>query len=186
MTSAGRTKEIEIEVGLHQGSALSPLLFVIIIAVITEEIDEGTPWAMMFADDLVLRDPDRQMMEVRLERWRECVENNGLLSQQGTNRTHANNRGDRSGWNEELHGDRNGQLAYSTVLQISLINDRQERRSQQRHREQRNKGMVKMERTERSDLRQESTNEIEDPNIPDSDSTDIAVRLRNVANVSQR
>ena len=34
---------IEIEVGLHQGSALSPLLFVIIIDVITEEIDEGMP-----------------------------------------------------------------------------------------------------------------------------------------------
>ena len=78
MTSAGRTKEIKIEVGLHQGSALSPLLFVIIIDVITEEINEGTPWAMLFADDLVLCDPDRQMMEVRLERWRECMEKNGL------------------------------------------------------------------------------------------------------------
>ena len=43
-----------------------------------------------------------------------------------------------------------------------------------------------MERTERSDLRQESPNEIEDPDIPDSDSTDAAVRLRNMANVSQR
>ena len=70
MTSAGRTKEIEIEVGLHQGSALSPLLFVNIIDVITEEIDEGTPWAMLFADDLVLCDPDIEMMELRLERWR--------------------------------------------------------------------------------------------------------------------
>ena len=48
MTSAGKAKRIEIEVGLHQGSALSPLLFVI-----TEEIEEGTPWAMLFADDLV-------------------------------------------------------------------------------------------------------------------------------------
>ena len=46
--------------------------------------------------------------------------------------------------------------------------------------------MVEMERTERSDLRQESTNKIEDPAIPDSDSTDVAVRLRNTANVSQR
>ena len=64
--------------GLHQGSALSPLLFVIIIDVITEEIDEGTPWAMLFADDLVLCDTDRQMMELRLERWRECMEKNGL------------------------------------------------------------------------------------------------------------
>ena len=46
--------------------------------------------------------------------------------------------------------------------------------------------LVEMERTEWSDLRQESPNEIEDPDIPDSDSTDTAVRLRNMANVSQR
>ena len=58
MTSAGKTKELEIEVGLHQGSALSQLLFVVTIDVITEEIEEGTPWAMLFADDLVLCDPD--------------------------------------------------------------------------------------------------------------------------------
>ncbi len=56
--------------GLHHGSAHIPLLFVIIIDVITEEIEEGTPCAMLFADDLVLCDPSREMMEVRLERWR--------------------------------------------------------------------------------------------------------------------
>ena len=43
-----------------------------------------------------------------------------------------------------------------------------------------------MERTEWSDLRQECPTEIEDPDIPDSDSADAAVRLRNMANVSQR
>ena len=68
MTSAGDSKYIEIEVGIHQGSTISPLLFVAIIDVITEEIDEGTPWAMLFADDLVLCDPDREMMEQRLVR----------------------------------------------------------------------------------------------------------------------
>ena len=78
MTSAGKTKGIDIEVGLHQDSALSPLLFVIIIYVITEDIEEGTPWAMLFADDLVLCDPDREMVDLRLERWRECMEKNGL------------------------------------------------------------------------------------------------------------
>ena len=50
----------------------------IIIDVIKEEIEEGTLWAMLFADDLVLCDPDREMMELRLERWRECMENNGI------------------------------------------------------------------------------------------------------------
>ena len=78
MASAGETKEIDIEVGLHQGSALSPLLFVIIIDVHTEEIEEETPWAMLFADDLVLCDPEREIMEVRLERWSACTEKNGL------------------------------------------------------------------------------------------------------------
>ena len=107
-----KTKEIEIEVGLHQGSALSPLLFVIIIDVITEEIDEGTPWAMLFADDLVLFDPDREMMEVRLERRRECMEKNG---QQLTNRTPIDNMGHRSGQDEEIHGDRSCKLANSTI-----------------------------------------------------------------------
>ena len=68
--------------GLHQGSAISPLLFVVIIDVTTEEIGEGTPWAMQFADDLMLCDPDGDMMELRLERWRECMEN----------RTPTNNR----------------------------------------------------------------------------------------------
>ena len=67
MTSAGRTKETEIEVGLHQGSALSSLLFVIIVDVITKEIDDGTPRAMLFADDLVLCDPDREMLELKQE-----------------------------------------------------------------------------------------------------------------------
>ena len=27
--------------------------------------EEGTPWAMLFTDDLVLCDPDREMMELR-------------------------------------------------------------------------------------------------------------------------
>ena len=36
------------------------------------------PGQCCFADDLVLCDPDREMIELRLERWRECLENNGL------------------------------------------------------------------------------------------------------------
>ena len=35
---------------------------------ITEEIEEGTPWAMLFADDLVLCDPYREIMDVSQRR----------------------------------------------------------------------------------------------------------------------
>ena len=45
---------------------------------LTEEIEEGTPWAMLFVDDLALCDPDKEKMEVRLERWSECMETNGI------------------------------------------------------------------------------------------------------------
>jgi len=55
-TSEGATEEIDIEVGLHQGSALSPFLFIVILDVISEKIDEKTPWAMLFTDDLVICD----------------------------------------------------------------------------------------------------------------------------------
>ena len=46
--------------------------------------------------------------------------------------------------------------------------------------------MDEMERSDWSDLRQESSmkNEAHGPGIPDSDSTDVALRLRNLANVS--
>ena len=52
------------------------------------------------------------------------------------------------------------------VLQISRINDRQRRRSQQRRGEQISKGMVAMERAGWSDIRQESSNENEVNDIP--------------------
>ena len=64
--------------GLHQGSALSPYLFIMILDVITEEIQEDTPWAMLFADDLVICDETRERTEDRLENWRGCLEDAGL------------------------------------------------------------------------------------------------------------
>ena len=46
--------------------------------VITEDIDEDSPWAMLFADDLALCDSDRERLERRLEIWREKMEAAGL------------------------------------------------------------------------------------------------------------
>ena len=49
-----------------------------IIDVITDEIQEGTPWAMLFADDLVICNETREKTEDRLENWRGCLEYAGL------------------------------------------------------------------------------------------------------------
>lgn len=39
--------------------------------VIDESIEENTPWARLFADGLVLCDSSREILEKRLEIWRE-------------------------------------------------------------------------------------------------------------------
>ena len=43
-----------VDVGLHQGSALSPYLFLILMDVLTEGVRNEVPESMMFADDIVL------------------------------------------------------------------------------------------------------------------------------------
>ena len=78
VTQKGETEYFPIEVGLHQGSALSPLLFIIIMDVLTENIEKDPPWAMMFADDLVLCVMTRDEVEEDLEIWRVVFERHGL------------------------------------------------------------------------------------------------------------
>ena len=42
------TEEFKVGVRLHQGSALSPFLFAIIMDKLTKDIRKDTPWAMLF------------------------------------------------------------------------------------------------------------------------------------------
>ena len=39
---------------VHQGSALSPLLFITVMDVLTEDVRDGTLMELLYADDLVL------------------------------------------------------------------------------------------------------------------------------------
>ena len=78
VTQKGKTEYFPIEVGLHQGSALSPLSFIIIMDVLTENIEKDPPWAMMFADDLVLCAITREEVEEDLETWRVVFGRHGL------------------------------------------------------------------------------------------------------------
>ena len=53
-SAVGLTEEFKVGVGLHQGSALSPFLFAIIMDKLTEDIRKDAPWDMLFADGIVL------------------------------------------------------------------------------------------------------------------------------------
>ena len=69
-TRAGDTDDFQVRVGLHQRSALCPLLFILIMDVLQAEIGKEPPWVMLFADDLVICEHSRAEVELQLERWR--------------------------------------------------------------------------------------------------------------------
>ena len=63
-TVAGESSKFNVEVGLHQGSALSPYLFLILMDVLTEMVRKEAPESMLFPDDIVLcGDKDVDMTE---------------------------------------------------------------------------------------------------------------------------
>ena len=47
-------EEFEVNVGMQQGSALSPFLFALVVDVVTEFAREGALSELLYADDLVL------------------------------------------------------------------------------------------------------------------------------------
>ncbi|GKA98867.1 ataxia telangiectasia mutated family protein [Tanacetum coccineum] len=77
-TSIGNTEFFSVEVGLHQGSAISPYLFALILDELSRGIQEDIPWCMIFADDIVLVSESAEGLNDRLENWREALEANGL------------------------------------------------------------------------------------------------------------
>ena len=79
-TSDGDTDDFSIRIGLHQGSALSPYLFALVMDEVTRDIQGDIPWCMLFTDDVVLVDESRTGVNQKLELWRETLEYKGLDS----------------------------------------------------------------------------------------------------------
>ena len=77
-STVGTTDSFHVEVGLHQGSALSPLLFNIVFDVITENVREEPPWCVFYADDIVLVTDRKRKLERKLEEWRVALESRGM------------------------------------------------------------------------------------------------------------
>ena len=68
--AVGTTESFKVKVGLHQGSALSPFLFAVIMDRLTDEVRREQPWTMLFADDIVICeevcDQGRSGAEIRI------------------------------------------------------------------------------------------------------------------------
>ena len=76
--AVGTTESFKVKVGLHQGLALSPFLFVGIIDRLTDEVRREPPWMVLFADDIVICQETREEVERRLESWRYALERRGM------------------------------------------------------------------------------------------------------------
>ena len=77
-TTHGRTDEFPIKVGLHQGSGLSPFLFIVVLDVISEEFRCGLPCELLFADDLVVVTETEEQMQRRWLGWQTGMESKAL------------------------------------------------------------------------------------------------------------
>ena len=69
--AAGVTEWFEANVGLHQGSALSPCLF-------ADEIRQEAKWTILFADDIVITSESKERVEDKLESWIYAPERRGM------------------------------------------------------------------------------------------------------------
>ena len=58
------SEKFEVTVGVHQGSVLSPLLFIIVLEALSRNLNTQIPWELLYADDLV----------IVTETLQECVE----------------------------------------------------------------------------------------------------------------
>ena len=63
---------------MHQGSGLSPLLFVIVMEAISREFRVALPWKLLYADDLAVIAETEEKLIKRLNEWKENVESKGM------------------------------------------------------------------------------------------------------------
>ena len=76
---AGSTSgDFEIGVGVHQGSSLSPLLFITVMEEATKECRIGDPWELLYADDLMLTAESKKEVESMFRGWKGEMERRGL------------------------------------------------------------------------------------------------------------
>ena len=50
----GYSEEVCFGVGVHLGSVLSPILFIIVLESLSREFHTGCPWELLYADDLMI------------------------------------------------------------------------------------------------------------------------------------
>ena len=85
-------KPFSVKVGVHQGSVLSPLLFVIVMEALSNDFKAGLPYELLYADDLVLMAESIQELETMYTAWKEGMEKKGLRVNIGKTKVMVSNK----------------------------------------------------------------------------------------------
>ena len=67
-----------VKVGFHQRSTLRPLLFIMVMDILTEDVRDGSLMELLYADDLVLCGESLNEVMGKYGRWKNAVEGKGL------------------------------------------------------------------------------------------------------------
>ena len=71
-------EEFGVRIGVHQGSVLSPLLFIIVLEALSQEFCVGIPWEVLYADDLVVIADSLDKCVWRFQTKKKGMEKKGL------------------------------------------------------------------------------------------------------------
>ena len=79
----GYSEEFGVGVGVHQGSVLSPLLFIIVLEALSREFRTGCLWELLYADDLMISAESMEELLVKVQTWKTEMEKKGLRVNMG-------------------------------------------------------------------------------------------------------
>ena len=79
----GYSEEFGVGVGVHQGSVLSLLLFIIVLEALSREFRTGCPWELLYADDLMISVESMEELLVKVQSWKTEMEKKGLCVNMG-------------------------------------------------------------------------------------------------------
>ena len=82
---SGLSDEFSVNVGVHQGSVLSPRLFAIALDAVTERVRDGSINEILYADDLVLVAETMKELRYKFWQWKEAFE--GKIMRVNLNKT---------------------------------------------------------------------------------------------------
>ena len=77
------SKGFNVKVGVHQGSVLSPLLFIIVLEALSRKFRGGLPMELLYADDLVILADSEELLIEKLKKWKAGMEEKGLRVNMG-------------------------------------------------------------------------------------------------------